>query len=83
MSQARADDRRIVLAVSDRLDVVVGGELGRLAPATCCDALNPLGHLAVQVAALGSRERAIGDIAGERVLEGELPQAGHRRLRLT
>jgi hypothetical protein len=72
-----AHDLGIVLSVRNRLAVVVRGELRGLHVAVGRNALDPLRHPAVQVAALGVRKRAVGDIARERVLERELLEAGH------
>jgi len=46
------------------------------------DVLDPVCDLEVELTPLQPRERAVGDIAGERVLEGELAQAAHDRHRL-
>ena len=76
------DNRRLLLPVRNRLAEVVGGKLGGIDVAVGCNLVDPLGHAAMQVAALVARQRAVGDIPGERVLERKLAQPRHDGVRL-
>jgi len=68
---------RVVLAVGDGLAEMVGGELHGLGAAIRRDFLDPLADAPVELAALGSRERRVDDVASESVLEHELAHPGH------
>ena len=74
-------ERRIVVAVPDRLEVVIGGDLRRLPLPAGAAAFDPLGDGPVQPAPLRAREGLVGDVSCERVLEDELPHPGHDRRR--
>ena len=70
---------RVVFAVGKGLDVVIGGELGRLDAAVRRHLLDPFRNATVQIAALAARQRRVRDLACQRVLERELGHPGHGR----
>jgi hypothetical protein len=67
----------IVLPVADRLAVMVRGELCALRSSVGGHALDPLRDVQVELAALRAGKRSVRHVAGQRVLEAELLQAGH------